>query len=185
EPDDRESWRPFGDDHVLQEVCGQEVVERESLERRDEDGDQEQLTRRERETPLARSRPPDLEKQVPDSERRNDGKRVRIDGPRVRVHAATLLASSGRSSMVEPRPSKSVMRVRFPPPALLCPVAFRRTPASCVRLASTRSGSRSRRRLAPSSSGAARAPHGFPRVCPRAVAAGSACASSPCASGNV
>src|SRR5205085_8791993 len=124
EPDDRESGRPFGDGDVLQEVCGQEVVERERLERRDEDGDEEQLTRRERKTPLARSRPPDLEKQVPDSERRNDGKRVRIDGPRVRVHAATLLASSGRSSMVEPRPSKSVMRVRFPPPALLRPVAF-------------------------------------------------------------
>ncbi len=80
----REQRRPLGEDHVLQKVCGQQVVEAEVVQRRPErDREKQQRRRVTRDLATRRTEPPDRE-QVQQRERRDDDGRVDVGLPGVR-----------------------------------------------------------------------------------------------------
>ena len=95
EAENDEERRPLRENDVLEEVRAQQVVERDRLDRRHEDAEQEQLSRRERGDP-PRGRGEDAYRQrVRDCETRNEHERLGIPCPRVRIHAATLVSPAG------------------------------------------------------------------------------------------
>ena len=91
EAEDAERRRPLGEDDVLQQVHREQVVERDRVQRRDEDRqDQREAGREAGDSPARHAVAPDDE-QVPDRERRNEDERLEIQRPGVRiVHRRTL-----------------------------------------------------------------------------------------------
>jgi hypothetical protein len=111
---------PLGQDDVLEQVGRKEVVG-QRVERCDRGDKEKQASGGEgRETPPLRLAPTDSDA-IGERNRDDWQRRLEMERPGVWVRTAdraTLVAGRGRSSMVEPQPSKLVMRVRSPPPAL-------------------------------------------------------------------
>ena len=93
EPEHAERRRPLGEDDVLEQVHREQVVERDRVQRRREDDQDQREPGREAGDPPARHAVAPDDEQVPDRERRNEDDSLEIQRPGVRiVHApdATL-----------------------------------------------------------------------------------------------
>ena len=87
EPGDAERGRPFREDHVLEQVHGEEVMERDRLDRREEDGEDQELAGGEGRDPDARRGEPAQGGEVGEREPRHEPERFGVPPPLVRTHA--------------------------------------------------------------------------------------------------